>query len=359
MHAPARRHLPAPRSILRQTLIAPLLLGATLAGAASDSDGENRHDHSVHSHAPTPAGVMNAHLLPAGSGMLVLRSQRNRYDGLRTGTRDISPTDAAAATFAAVPNSMTMRMDMLEGMYAPDDDTTLMFMVQRMHMTMSMQPGAAAGGGGHGGHGGGGAAHAHAVNAMGDSSVSVTRRVLAHDGLQMLAGIGLLLPTGDSGLKGSDGRFLHYGMQPGGGILAVQPVLTLLGGSATLHGGLQLAASEHLEAKNNAGFRFGDSASASAWATRRLGAGYALGGSLVFQRQSRVAGHYNGPHHHAAPADFQRNYGGESLHGGISLGWQGARLNAGLEYRHPLREDLNGVQAASTGQWQAQLGVMF
>ena len=123
-----------------------------------------------------PAGVMFDHLHSAGEWMVGYRAMVQRFDTLYNGSDSISRTDLAGAGFTVAPTSMTMVMHMLEVMYAPTQDWTVMLMPQYTTMEMSMQP---LSGMGHGHHGGGalGGIHRHETSGLGDTVFAVLHRL--------------------------------------------------------------------------------------------------------------------------------------------------------------------------------------
>lgn len=141
----------------------------------------------------------------------------------------------------------------------------------------------------------------------------------------------------------------HGGLQPGSGIWEALPSLTLRVTGERWSWGAQAQARLHLEDRNNAGFRFGDSRGATAWVSKPWGPAVSASLRLAYQWQDVVKGHYNAGHHHHSPSGRQRNYGGETLNAGIGVNTvvsAGALrgLRIGGEYVFPLRENLNGIQ---------------
>lgn len=141
----------------------------------------------------------------------------------------------------------------------------------------------------------------------------------------------------------------HGGLQPGSGIWEALPSLTLRVTGERWSWGAQVQARLHLEDRNNAGFRFGDSRGATAWVSKPWGPAVSASLRLAYQWQDVVTGHYNAGHHHHSPSGRQRNYGGETLNAGIGVNTvvsAGALrgLRIGGEYVFPLRENLNGIQ---------------
>src|SRR5690606_40618699 len=73
------------------------------------------------------AGLMNEHMHEGGEVMIGLRLQRVRAAGTnQAGTDDIADADIVAAGYTVRVKSMEMDMAMLDLMFAPTDDITLM-----------------------------------------------------------------------------------------------------------------------------------------------------------------------------------------------------------------------------------------
>ena len=318
----------------------------------------------------TPAGVMSDHVHPAGGWMAGYRFMYQNLDGNRSGTRSTGIHDILDMDgFTSAPKSMDMKMHMFELMYAPTDRLTLMAMTayNQMDMEMVMEAsamehhdhGAAApasahahalkhAGEDHGGEEMETMTHSHSTEGWGDTSVSALVEVWSADGANLVAGLGVGLPTAKVDVT-RDGKFTHYGMQLGRGTWDALPSLTLnkalLGGSV----GVQAAGVFALEDENDSGFRFGDIAALNLWHARPLAGPVSVSGRLGFTHQGEIEGHYNGAHNHATPPDLQANYGGEILEAGLGFGLalpsgQCCAHRIAIEGAVPLHQDLNGVQ---------------
>ena len=164
------------------------------------------------SHAP--AGVMYDHLHSRGEWMIGYRAMHHRFDDLRHGGSDVSRSDLPAQGYSAAPTSMTMTMHMLDIMYAPSDDLTLMLMPHYMTMDMGMTAldGAP---GDHGDHGDMGAhhgSHRHDVDGMGDTVLAALQRLGRIGPHEFIGALGVSAPTGDVHKKNPDGTFMHLSL---------------------------------------------------------------------------------------------------------------------------------------------------
>jgi hypothetical protein len=334
----------------KRHLLGPLGIAVLAAAASSALAAADQSQVQFFPDDHGPAGVMLDHMHEAGEFMIGYRFVSSRWGStMLEGSEQVDDAALAAAGFAMVPDSMAMQMHMLDLMYAPTDWLTLMAMPQYMTMDMGMREvaGATPHEGEHGGHGGG--AHSHGTAGIGDTSFTALVRLFDRAGLRAHAGIGISAPTGAVDEKGSDGRFVHYGMQLGSGTWDLLPSLTFGGGAGAWGWGGQIAAVVRLEQENDSGFRFGDQYQATLWASRRLSGALSGSARVLYTTQGAVGGHYNGPHHHASPPDLQANYGGDFVEIGLGLnavigdgGFAGNRL--GVEVLIPVFQDVNGFQ---------------
>ena len=317
-------------------LAAGCIAAAALADVAPDS------------HAP--AGVMYEHLHKQGEWMIGYRAMYQRTDDLRHGGSDIRRGDLADQGYSVAPTNMTMTMHMLDIMYAPTDDLTLMLMPQYMTMDMTMTP---VGPGDHGGHGmtAHTGPHSHEVSGLGDTVLAALYRLGRVGDHEWIGTLGVSAPTGDVHKKNPDGTFMHYGMQIGTGTWDLLPSLTYLGARGALTWGAQAGAALRLEDRNEAGFAFGERYHLTGWSAWRFAPWISASLRLQYTKEGDIDGHFDGSHNHASPADRQPNYGGESTELGIGINTAvqsgtlgGVRLAA--EYVFPLRDNYNGYQLA-------------
>ena len=341
-----------------------LLASVAVPASAQDADTITVESPLLH----PAAGLMNEHMHEGGEAMIALRLEHYRYGGTnQAGTDEIADPAIVAAGFSSRTHAMTMDMVMLDLMYAPTDNVTLMVMPHYMRHRMEMvgiDPDAA-GGGDHGGHHGGhaipfGEVHAHSTEGFGDTLVSASYRLARGPKFGAHATLGLWIPTGSASKKNDDGTFVHYGMQPGGGTWDLEPSLTLTGRSGAIGWGGQASYRWKTEAANESGFAFGDRARATGWVSTLLGSDLGATARLEYVHEGKVEGHYNGAHNHTAPPDRQENYGGDTVTAGLGLNWLlpvpgERRPQLGAEIAVPLYQDLNGIQAPQ--DWRLSLSL--
>lgn len=351
-----------------------LLSGGALALLAVAAPAQAQDESVITVQSPLihpAAGLMNEHMHEGGELMIGLRFERTRHSGTNlSGDEEIADPVIVAAGYSARTEAMTMDMVMLDLMYAPTGNLTLMVMPHYMWHRMEMRgiDPAAGAGGGHGGHGAGhvipfGEVHSHSVEGFGDTLVSASYR-LARGKVGAHATLGVWLPTGASGRKDADGRFVHYGMQPGSGTWDLEPSLTVTGRAGALGWGAQAAYRWRSEEHNGSGFAFGNKARATGWASYLLTGDLGATARLEYVHEGKVLGHYNGPHNHAAPPDRQENYGGDTVSAGFGLNWllpggAARRPQLGAELAVPLYQNLGGIQAPQDWRFSMSLSQAF
>ncbi|MDO6748570.1 hypothetical protein [Gilvimarinus sp. 1_MG-2023] len=312
------------------------------------------------SHAP--AGVMADHTHAKGEVMTGYRYLHSSYSGVFTGDQEVGAHELAMEGYSMMPTGMTMDMVMLDIMYAPTDNLTLMLMPMYMSMDMDM---AATGAAGHD-HGAMDSmsamdamddmahdmdmhTHSHGTSGWGDTVVSALYNWTPGSNHQLITTLGISVPTGSVDEKNADGTFVHYGMQLGSGTYDALPSITYTGYSGIVSWGAQLNAEIRLEDENDSGFAFGDKTAATAWGAVRVLDWMSVSARLEWSDQDAISGHYNGAHNHSSPSDIQANYGGEYIDAGIGVNtvvtggnFKGLRL--GAEWVTRVDEDYNGYQ---------------
>lgn len=311
-------------------------------------------DLRADSHAP--AGVMFEHVHKQGEVMVGYRVQQDVQKGdLLYGSQSIDGSNANATRYSMLPTEHTMTMHMLDIMYAPTNNLTLMLMPMYMQMEMEMaeNPFYVATGGAHGGHGAGG--HGHEVSGMGDTTLAALFRVYKDQQQELIATVALIAPTGQEDLMGDDGKPVHYGMQPGAGIWQAMPSLTYTFKQNDLMVGGQVLTRQPFEGHSDLDVRVPDLNQATAWVSYAWAHELSTSVRVQYSKEDIYEGHYNVGHNHSAPGDRQVNYGGEQTLTGLGLNWVTPTgslkgLRVGLEYLLPVSESVNGVQLETDNQ---------
>ena len=338
-------------------------------GAADEQHGHHG-DHSAHPGALAPVGVMNAHMMAPGDGvMLAYRFMATRQGGqMRTGMADAADSAMAAGGCGSVactfvPTRMVMHMHMLDVMAAPVEGVNLMAMVQAMDMDMGMRPlaGTIVSGGGvhsHGGH------DRHGSGGLGDTTLSALVRVLSVPGHDMHAGVGISVPTGSIDQTMSTGDLLDYGMQRGSGTWDLLPSLTYNGMAGRWFWGAQVSAVRRPHRANDLGYTLGDSRQATAWLGASVGdrASFTVRG--VQTMQDGIRGRFNRPAMLMSPTDFPANYGGRYSDVGVGFSVvlreaHGRTDRFGVEWLEPVRDRVDGFQLQRQGTLWLSASTVF
>jgi len=372
-----------------------------LASGAGMSAGHAMHGPGSHAgHAAMPAGLMYTHLMPKGSWMVDYHlTDQESSGGLRHGGQIAADAEVLAdCTTPApgtgipgciyLPSSMSMRMHMLDIMYAPTARLTLMLMPQLMQMDMRMRDVTAEGGSFEGLSNGMNMPmdmHRMDSGGLGDTTLAALYRLWQRGASELHAGLGLSLPTGATDLRMSDihsvyqtmfayltGDLRDYSMQLGSGTWDLIPSITWTGAADRFGYGAQAVGTLRTGAPNASGYRLGNQLQASLWASyrmlpqlsgtlrvthSRIGAinGYLRGVnpgrySQLWDFDNNIimpanSGATNG-HTRYSPLDMPGNYGGRfndvALGLNLDVGQRGSQLR--LEWSRPVADDVNGYQ---------------
>ena len=354
---------------------AAALLMLTPAAPALAQDNSDQ-PITVAASLPFPtAGVMNSHIHDGGEVMIGLSYQRITHSGdTRSGTDRIADADILAAGYTTRTQRMVMDMVMIDIMFAPTDDFTLMVMPHWMRHEMTMVGIDPANTGEmemdgmdmtHSHHAiPFGETMTHSVEGFGDTLFAASYRLARSADFNAHATLGIWAPTGKVDRKNPDGRFVHYAMQSGSGTWDVEPSLTLSGNAGDFGWGAQASYRWRGEDANESGFAFGDRAQASIWASRLLSPTASATGRLGWEHESQISGHYNGAHNHSAPPDRQANYGGDTVLAAIGFNWVlpvGGKSppQLGVEAGVPLYKNLNGIQLPESWRMAVALNTVF
>lgn len=346
--------------------------GLNSAGVAEggQADAAAAHPHHAATGLQPPPSLMPLHeAMPAGGWMLGYGLQL-RQDGsaLQRGGRRLDEAALAAELARACgsgpcltrPAGMAMRMHMVEWMRSLGDGWQLMLMPQWMSMQMDMQlvPGAVAGDA---------AVHVgrHESTGLGDTAVQLLWQpapeagmALDHSGSQSRWqsrwqwGLGLSLPTGDSGLRQrrshqQPGRPLEPAMQPGSGSWDWLPRVAWQVDGARFSAGWQASAVLRPGWRAREAWRLGHQLQLQAWVAVPLGS--------AWQASARLGQRWTGPMRGEpafaaaevqSPGDLAANQGGQLTDLGLGLRWAGWTTGASLalEWQQPLRARWRGVQ---------------
>ena len=227
--------------------------------------------------------VIGAHTHPAGQKMLGYDFMFMDMSGHLSGTRDVSESEILKS-FPSASTGMTVEEHMLEVMYAPTNELTLMAMLPIKHIEMDMVM--------HGGihfteHSGG----------IGDLQVLALYTLLGSvtKGHRLILNAGMSFPTGSIDEKNTifgETFKLEYPMQLGSGTYDLRPGLTYLGESKKWAWGAEALTALRF-GRNDDGYRLGNEYNLTGWV------GYAV--TDWFAPSLRINGRIWGNVHGADP----------------------------------------------------------
>ena len=314
-----------------------ILLTIWITNVFSDEFHNSQETESVKkSSSHGPAGMMSDHMHVKNEWMVGYRYEYSSYGTLAQGSKKLSRQEVLNMGYGMVATSMTMEMHMLDIMYAPTDDFTLMLMPHYMIMDMGM----------FGMHG----SMNHKVKGMGDTKFGALVRIDSHEKWSDHMSIMLSLPTGSINKRNSRGILTHYDMQLGSGTYDIEPAYTA-GFSINNWGfGGQLGGVFRLESSNANGYRLGNKVWLELWSSYDITNYLSVNSRIKYLYQQAIRGEYNKAHTNMSPPDSPSNYGGKLAEWGVGTNWVipthsvfGA-LRFGLEWAFPIYQSVKGIQ---------------
>ncbi|WP_347986931.1 DUF3570 domain-containing protein [Methylomonas sp. AM2-LC] len=370
--------------------------GSMLEGWFDDSTAPTEHaNHSAHhSHNPTPAGVMFAHMQDQpGEWMLGYRFMQSDVGGdLLHGSQKVDFAQVqntacpkqhgsvglsvfSTATCLMPPGKMSMNMHMLDLMYAPTDWLNLMLMPQFVDMSMKMDMSLMTSqmmmmmGGGmetwtgrdHQQSGG-----------FGDTGAYMLFRLFDGDGHHVHLTQGISIPTGtiNTRYEWNSFNYYSYDMQSGSGTWDYKPSLTYTGEQDDWFWGGQFSGTHRLQAVSSHGWALGDLWQGTAWGGYHLTDWLSSTVRGVYTAQSAINGQYlNGGALGVStwanmPNQYPQNYGGSYADVGVGLSATIPKGNFagntfGFEWLQPVYTYVNGYQADRVGALSASWSYAF
>lgn len=329
---------------------------------------QSHASHHAHTTSMAPAGVQFDHLLEHSGEMMVGYRLMYLWQGGEinqhgtTSDYELVNKGCQGHPCYVRPTDMTMRMHMLDFMYAPTDWLTLMFMPQFVDMNMDMRlldESPRTGGMDAIGMAIMHAEHTHTSSGLGDTELHGLFSLMKLDNAELHMGVGLSAPTADVDLSmrpmmGNDTGFMEYGMQLGSGTWDLKPSLTLTGRNEQLAWGVQLSATKRLEAHNASGYALGDAVQSTLWGSYSLSQEISASLRGLYSEQEPLTGAYNNTHVPIGPGDYSQNYGGRFVDAGVGLSanistgaFAGTRLS--IEWLQPVADKPEGYQLERRG----------
>ncbi|MGY0564290.1 MAG: transporter [Paraglaciecola chathamensis] len=328
-------------------LAAPFTAPFALADAGTAHTDLRPDDHA-------PIGVMGDHMHAAGEFMFSYRYMRMNMSDMLQGSSDISASDIATtianpfappATVRVVPKEMTTNMHMLGFMYAPNDDITLMAMLNYLERDMDLTTFEGMMGDTVLGQ------FSTEVSGLADSKLGLLYRLYDSANHHLHFNLSWVIDSGsnnetDDVLTPMNMRMtmrLPYSMQLGSGSDQAEFGLTYTGKNQQFSWGGQVLTTTPLE-RNDEGYTVGDKYSITSWLAYQLPQSTSLSLRLIYNHSEDIKGQdsqITAPVTTANPA----NYGGHNLQ--AAIGVNTVLMNKhriGLEYQMPINYHVNAVQ---------------
>lgn len=365
---------------LRQGLSA-IAIGILSCSAQAEPQTQHTHhhkNHTSHEHnsAPqyrAPIGVMGDHLHPAGGFMFSYRYMDMAMQGNQIGQDNISDETLVSTinnrfsgmpnmptTLRIAPQKMDMKMHMLGFMYAPNNDVTLMLMLNYLDNRMNLTT--------FDGMMGTNIKGTFTTKSSGlsDSKIGLLYRLYDDHNHHFHFNLNWHIPTGD--IEKADDVLppmtmtmnnsmtmnnmttmptmrmrLPYAMQLGSGSHRLGFGATYNGyGEKNNWGGQIIFAAALADNKHN--YQLGDTLTITSWYGHQLTTWLASSMRLTYRHQEDISGIdplIMGPVQTANPSF----YGGQFLDFSFGLNTQiAAQHRLALEYQLPVKHDVNGVQ---------------
>jgi hypothetical protein len=300
----------------------------------------------------TTVNVLGSHTHLKGDWMLGYHLMTMDMSGYRDGTRSLSNAQVLRR-FPTIHTGMTMRMHMLDLMYAPSDYLTVMAMVPYHDMTMDHITRA-------------GVRFRTEASGIGDLQLMALGTVYGNPrrgGHRVLVNAGLSVPTGSIDKRDDTPTArnvkLEYPMQLGSGTVDLLPGVTYLGDYKNWAWGAQALGTLRL-GRNDNGYRFGDQLNANAWLVYKLRDWVAPSLRLDGRYSGKVRGRDPEINRTANPESNPDLQGGRKLDLLLGLhfyaprgSWKGTRLS--IEGGFPVYQSLRGPQLET--DWRLNVGV--
>ncbi len=308
-----------------------------MQSAFADSGHKNNHQASHHA----PIGVMGDHTHKQGEWMFSYRYMDMSMDGLRSGTDDLSRSDALH-DFMLVPVNMDMKMHMFGLMYAPTDRITLMAMLNYLDNDMLIQNRM-------------GNRFTTSSDGLGDSQLGALIKLKSWNNNHIHANVGVSIPTGSINPRDNTpmgpNSLLPYPMRLGSGTYDVNVGLTWNQYNASYSLGSQWISTIRT-GDNDQNYRLGHENKLNFWVAKSLADSWSVSARLEAKNKQSIKA--SDPRlmmmanmTPTADADFS---GGNFLTASIGLNYvsnannwtNGHRL--AVEFSQPVIQDLAGVQ---------------
>ena len=309
----------------------------------------NTDHHTIAAHAPI--GVMGDHMHKTGEWMFSYRYMSMSMEGNLQGDNSVAPETIVSSglPLRVVPIDMTTDMHMLGAMYAPNDQLTLMLMVNYIekemdHLTFQGMSGINRLG-----------VFTTETSGMGDTKIGALYSLRSDDSTNIHLNLSLSIPTGKidhtdqilTPMNTTPSPRLPYPMQLGSGTYDIQPGITYAGTRDSWDWGSQVKMTIRL-GDNDEGYSLGDQTQVTSWGGYRFTRWLTGSLRLTYTHADGISGR-DGSINLPVQTSNPDNFGGERIDLGVGItliGTEGAQKGhrLALEYETTIDQDVNGIQ---------------
>lgn len=299
----------------------------------------------------TPINVLGSHTHLRGEKMIGYRYMWSDMGRNRMGTRDITPDDVLKK-YPVAHTGMVMQMHMIDLMYAPTNELSLMVMLPYIQMSMDHinQSGVRF------------TTHSEGIGDTTLMGLWTFKGDPRQKGNRFVLNTGISLPTGSTSKRAATpsnpSAKLEYEMQLGSGTIDLLPGITYLGESDIWTWGAQFMPVVRL-GTNSAHYRLGNEQRVSAWGHYKVSDAIGPSLRLRYLHRDNISGadaELN-PATNSAFDPSQQATQRLDLFAGLNIyvprgKWKGQRLT--FEIGHPIYQNVTGIQLGT--YWQYNLG---
>ncbi|MBT6579458.1 MAG: transporter [Cellvibrionales bacterium] len=309
----------------------------------------NTDHHAIAAHAPI--GVMGDHMHKKGEWMFSYRYMSMSMEGNLQDDNSVAPETIVSSglPLRVVPIDMTTDMHMLGAMYAPNDQLTLMLMVNYIekemdHLTFQGMSGITRLG-----------VFTTETSGMGDTKIGALYSLRSDDSTNIHLNLSLSIPTGKidhtdqilTPMNTTPSPRLPYPMQLGSGTYDIQPGITYAGTRDSWDWGSQVKMTIRLD-DNDEGYSLGDQTQVTSWGGYRFTRWLTGSLRLTYTHADEISGR-DGSINLPVQTSNPDNFGGERIDLGVGItliGTEGAQKGhrLALEYETTIDQDVNGIQ---------------
>jgi hypothetical protein len=309
----------------------------------------NTDHHAIAAHAPI--GVMGDHMHKKGEWMFSYRYMSMSMEDNLQDDNSVAPETIVSSglPLRVVPIDMTTDMHMLGAMYAPNDQLTLMLMVNYIekemdHLTFQGMSGISRLG-----------VFTTETSGMGDTKIGALYSLRSDDSTNIHLNLSLSIPTGKidhtdqilTPMNTTPSPRLPYPMQLGSGTYDIQPGITYAGTRHSWDWGSQVKMTIRLD-DNDEGYSLGDQTQVTSWGGYRFTRWLTGSLRLTYTHADEISGR-DGSINLPVQTSNPDNFGGERIDLGVGItliGTEGAQKGhrLALEYETTIDQDVNGIQ---------------